>query len=182
MKMAARADRLEIALDNLNYEWSYVQLCKVIDYWYDGKSLYDAADLLNRNPDELLILIVDLAKRTILPHRRNGIGPNERICIFPSRMKAKKNGLRQLFVDSPVYIPFLDNNFIWYNSDILKFRVLWNNGQSIIKMAKVFKREIEEVLFLVIDQGNKEMIRPRNGGLLGAEASENEKRQFRLIV
>ncbi|MCY8025693.1 hypothetical protein [Bacillus sonorensis] len=182
MKMAVRADRLEIALDSLNYEWSYVQLCKLIDYWYDGKSLYDAADLLKRNPDELLILIVDLAKRRILPHRPYGIGPNARIWISPKMMKEKKNGVRQLFRESPVYISFIENNFLWYDQEIHKFRALWNQGQSIIKMAKIFKREIEEVLFLVIDQGNKEMIRPRNGGLLGEDATENEKRRFQIIV
>ncbi|TWM97925.1 hypothetical protein [Bacillus licheniformis] len=182
MKKTVRSDRLEIALDNLNYEWSYVQLCKLIDYWYDGKSLFDAADLLKRKPDEVMIIIVDFAKRRILPRRPYGIGPNARIWISPQMMKVKKNGLRKLFSESPVYIPFIENNFIWYSREILKFRALWNQGQSIIKMAKTFKREIEEVLFLVIDQGNKEMIHPRNGGLLGEEASEKEKRQFKLIV
>ncbi|MCY9225540.1 hypothetical protein MOF11_10825 [Bacillus haynesii] len=182
MKKTARADRLEIALDNLNYEWSYVQLCKLIDYWYDGKSLYDASDLLRRKPDELLILIVDLAKRRILPHRPYGIAANPRIWIGPQRMITKKNGVRQLFIESPVYIPFLENNFIWYEQELYKFKDLWNRGQSIIKIAKSFKREIEELLFLVIDQGNKGMIQPRNGGLLGEEASEQEKRRLKFIV
>lgn len=182
MNSTVRADRIEIAIENLNYEWSFVQLCKLIDYWYDGKSLYDAAELLKRKPDEVLLLIIDFAKRRVLPHRPYGIGPNARIWISPKMMKDKKNGVRQLFHESPVYIPFIESNFLWYDQEIHKFRALWDRGQSIIKIAKYFKREIEEVLFLVIDQGNKEMIQPRIGGLLGEEATENEKRQFRLIV
>ncbi|TWJ56199.1 hypothetical protein CHCC5023_1536 [Bacillus paralicheniformis] len=97
-------------------------------------------------------------------------------------MIAKKNAVRQLFCESPVYIPFLENNFIWYEQELYKFRDLWNRGESIIKIAKSFKREIEELLFLIIDQGNKGMIQPRNGGLLGEEASEQEKRRFKIIV
>lgn len=36
MSIAALADRLEIALVDLNFEWSLVQMRQVVDYWYDG--------------------------------------------------------------------------------------------------------------------------------------------------
>lgn len=33
MSVAVLADRLEIALTDLNFEWSLVQMRQVVDYW-----------------------------------------------------------------------------------------------------------------------------------------------------
>nr|WGE08321.1 hypothetical protein P5658_08105 [Bacillus subtilis] len=68
MSVAVLADRLEIALTDLNFEWSLVQMRQVVDYWYDGKSIYDMAELLNRKPDEIILLIVTLQELACSRH------------------------------------------------------------------------------------------------------------------
>nr|WEY97706.1 hypothetical protein P5641_08065 [Bacillus subtilis]WEY99816.1 hypothetical protein P5634_19200 [Bacillus subtilis]WGE05063.1 hypothetical protein P5640_23405 [Bacillus subtilis] len=68
MSVAVLADRLEIALTDLNFEWSLVQMRQVVDYWYDGKSIYDMAELLNRKPDEIILLIVTLQEAACSRH------------------------------------------------------------------------------------------------------------------
>ncbi|UHH06544.1 hypothetical protein LUM37_18545 [Bacillus subtilis] len=78
---AVRADRLEIALVDLNFEWSLVQMRQVVDYWYDGKSIYDMVELLNIKPDEIILLIVDFGRGRILPPRPYGLNANKKISI-----------------------------------------------------------------------------------------------------
>lgn len=108
MSVAVLADRLEIALTDLNFEWSLVQMRQVVDYWYDGKSIYDMAELLNRKPDEIILLIVDFARGRVLPPRPYGLNANKRISIKRTHLKGKKDNLRRFVQDSPVYIPFIE--------------------------------------------------------------------------
>lgn len=100
MSVAVLADRLEIALTDLNFEWSLVQMSQVVDYWYDGKSIYDMAELLNRKPDEIILLIVDFARGRVLPPRPYGLNANKRISIKRTHLKGKKDNLRRFVQDS----------------------------------------------------------------------------------
>ncbi|WP_258729602.1 hypothetical protein [Bacillus atrophaeus] len=174
MNHAVRADRLEFVLENMNFEWSIVQLRQVIDYWFEGKSIYDMSDLLKREIDELVILIVDMAKRRILLERPRGLRACGNIAITDKEMALKKSRVRHLFEDSPVYIPFIESNLLWYERDLIQFRKLWSEGQSIVEIAEYFGRNIEEIMFPILDQCRKELIEPREGGLLGKEATADD--------
>ncbi|BCU87745.1 hypothetical protein KOF112_30100 [Bacillus velezensis] len=44
--------------------------------------------------------------------------------------------LRYLFEESPVYIPFQELNFMFYDSEIRRFRELWAANESYLNIAK----------------------------------------------
>lgn len=180
MSIAVLADRLEIALTDLNFEWSLVQMRQVVDYWYDGKSIYDMAELLNREPDEIILLIVDFARGRVLPPRPYGLNANKRISIKRTHLKCKKDNLRRFVQDSPVYIPFIEKNFVWNDSEIKRFREMWEANESIICISEELNRDIDEVLFLVMDQASRDFIQPRRNGLLGKDATEHDLIRQRL--
>jgi hypothetical protein len=174
-------DRIEIALEDVNFEWSIVQLRKVLTYWFEGRSIRDMSELLKRSMDELILLIVDLAKKRILPHRSNGLGPCEAISISKDKFALKEKRIREeLLEDGPVYVVFQEKNFIWYEYEIKHFLTMWEEDESIIKIAEFFRREIEEVLFLVLNSAKEDLIVPRHSGLLGKEASERERKRHRI--
>ncbi|MCX4077529.1 hypothetical protein OQZ55_15130 [Bacillus subtilis] len=177
---AVRADRLEIALVDLNFEWSLVQMRQVVDYWYDGKSIYDMAELLNRKPDEIILLIVDFGRGRILPPRPYGLNANKKISIRKKLMEEKKKSLSRFLKDGPVYIPFLEKNFVWNDWGVKRFREMWGANESIICISKQLNRDIDEVLFLVMDQANRDFIQPRMNGLLGKDATEHDLIRQRL--
>lgn len=177
---AVRADRLEIALVDLNFEWSLVQMRQVVDYWYEGKSIYDMAKLLNRKPDEIILFIVDFGRGRILLSRPYGLNANNKIPIRKKLLEAKKEGLRRFLKEGPVYIPFLEKNFVWNDWEIKRFREMWEANDSIIWISKQLNRDIDEVLFLVIDQAGKDFIGPRKNGLLGKDATEHDLIRQRL--
>lgn len=61
-------------------------------------------------------------------------------------------------------------NFVWDKTEIRDFRVMWDEGKSIRQMAEALERDPDEVLILAIDQSKRELIQPRDGGLLGRMA------------
>ncbi|ALC80424.1 hypothetical protein [Bacillus gobiensis] len=169
-------DRLEIALEDTNFEWSLVQMRKTLTYWYEGRSIREMSELLIRPLEELLLLIVDFAKQRILPHRSNGLGPCEAIWISKNDFELKNKRIRELLKDGPVYIVFLESNFLWYEYEIKQFQCMWDKGESIVDISESFMREIEEVLFLTIHSAKQGLIDPRESGLLGKEASDRERK------
>ncbi|MDK4204415.1 hypothetical protein [Bacillus velezensis] len=164
MNQAVNAERFELALEDMNYEWSMVQLKKVVQYWHDGKSILDMSELLNRDSDEIILLVMDFARKNILPARKNGLRANNRIRISEKTMKEKMDRLRYLFEESPVYIPFQELNFMFYDSEIRHFRELWAANESYLNIAKELKRNEDETLFLIIDQAKRDLIEPRESG------------------
>ncbi|WP_278182405.1 hypothetical protein [Bacillus velezensis] len=67
MSQAVNAEPFELALEDMNYEWSMVQLKKVVQYWHDGKSILDMSELLNRDSDEIILLVMDFARKISCP-------------------------------------------------------------------------------------------------------------------
>nr|MDH3082516.1 helix-turn-helix domain containing protein [Bacillus subtilis] len=69
---------------------------------------------------------------------------------------------------------------MFYDSEIRLFRELWAANESYLNIAKELKRNEDETLFLIIDQAKKDLIEPRESGLLGKEASEDERNKQKL--
>ncbi len=54
-----------------------------------------------------------------------------------------------------------------YKHEITLVRKMWNEGISIIGIAKVVGRHLNEVAFLIMDQADQGYIKARKGGVLG---------------
>ncbi|ARK28763.1 hypothetical protein [Halalkalibacter krulwichiae] len=65
-----------------------------------------------------------------------------------------------------IYIPLDDIDWIWDEDELEAFRHMWAAGRSIEQIAKYFKRkDIDEIVVVVLDQARKDKIKPREGGV-----------------
>lgn len=64
---------LYTALADLDFTWYADEVTQVIRWWEDGIALGDMADRLGRNPDEVAILLIDLARSDKIKEREGGV-------------------------------------------------------------------------------------------------------------
>lgn len=53
-----------------NFRWELAQVREIIRLWDVGVPICDIADQTDRDPDEVAVLIIDLARREIISGRR----------------------------------------------------------------------------------------------------------------
>ncbi|OLP66047.1 hypothetical protein BACPU_11340 [Bacillus pumilus] len=165
-----------IILDHVNFEWTIVGLKRFLDYWYEGRSLREMSELFRRPEEEVLLLMIDFSKRLKIKERPNGVGANDPMYIKKGVMSAKKRELRKLFEDQPVYYACPQSDFIWEEKDIIAFRQMWKDHEPIRHIANRLARNVDEVLFLIIDQAELGVIEPRKGGAFGKEYKREKKK------
>lgn len=171
-----------IILDHVNFEWTIVGLKRFLDYWYEGRSIEEMAELFNRPSEEVLILLIDFSKRGKIKERPNGIGANESMYIKKSTMSYKKRDLRRLFEEQPVYYACPKNDFIWCERDIKAFWKMWQDHESVRHIANRLARKVDDVMLLIIDQAELGKIEPRKGGALGKEYKQHEKKKHSVAI
>lgn len=57
-----------------DFQWSQADVRRVIQFWDTGLPAQQIAELLGRDPDEVAVLIIDLARREIISGRREKKG------------------------------------------------------------------------------------------------------------
>lgn len=55
---------------SFNFRWEPAQVRRMIRLWDAGVPIYHMAELLSRDPDEVAVLVIDLARRSIIGERR----------------------------------------------------------------------------------------------------------------
>jgi len=80
LKLRPKAE-LYIACEEMDFSWNYKEIEKVIVWWGRGLSIEKMAQRLERDPDEVLILLVDLARKEKIGRRKNGIFGEERFYV-----------------------------------------------------------------------------------------------------
>lgn len=55
----------------------------------------------------------------------------------------------------------------WKESELLKFREMWNAGEHVKTIAKEFGKNKRSIALVVMDQAEQGEIEPRVGGLFG---------------
>jgi len=61
-----------IACINLNFDWIKSEISEVKTMWEQGFSVWDIAQAIARDPDEVTILIIDLARKGRVKPRSGG--------------------------------------------------------------------------------------------------------------
>lgn len=62
-----------------------------------------------------------------------------------------------------------ERKFIWEDAELREFRKMWEQGDSVNKMAKRFRCKEIDIAMLVLDQAEKKLIRSRPAGLIGGK-------------
>lgn len=60
-----------------------------------------------------------------------------------------------------------ERKFIWEDAELREFREMWEQGDSVNKMAKRFRCKEIDIAMVVLDQAEKKLIRSRPAGLIG---------------
>lgn len=60
-----------------------------------------------------------------------------------------------------------ERKFIWEDVELREFRKMWEQGDSVNKMAKRFRCKEIDIAMVVLDQAEKKLIRSRPAGLIG---------------
>jgi len=66
-------EELYIALSELDFSWYPDEVERVKKLWRYGLHIADIAEQLKRDPDEVAILIMDLARQKIIKPRKGGV-------------------------------------------------------------------------------------------------------------
>ncbi|WP_426826573.1 hypothetical protein [Bacillus pumilus] len=166
----------------MNFEWTILGLKRFLDYWYEGRSVDEMAELFNRPAEEVLLLMIDFSKRGKIKERPNGVGANDPMYIKKSVMMAKKRELRKLFEDQLVYYACPSSDFIWCERDIIAFREMWQDHEPIRHIANRLARKVDDILLLILDQAELGRIQPRKGGVFGKEDKQHEKKKHPVAI
>lgn len=65
--------KVYIACETLDFIWDEKDIKQIDQLWRDGYSIWDIAEQFDRDPDELLILLIDRAKRGRIKPRKGGV-------------------------------------------------------------------------------------------------------------
>lgn len=143
-----------LATEKFNHDWSREQLVTIVEMWCDGKSVSDISVHLNRDCDELGLLIMDLRelKPLLLPFRSHGfeeskpVDKNSKYKATITRLiNASEDGVYRMF-------SFLNVNFHWNNTQLSIFNKLWCQKKSIAEIADKLERSAFEVMILIVDK------------------------------
>lgn len=66
-----------------------------------------------------------------------------------------------------LYIALSELDFSWYPGEVEQVAQLWREGLHIADIAEKMKRDIDEVVILIMDLARRKMIGPRKNGALG---------------
>lgn len=66
--------KIYIALEDLDFIWDERDVYKVEALWKDGTSIWAIAEKMNRDPDEIAVLIMDLARKEKVSKGRGHVG------------------------------------------------------------------------------------------------------------
>jgi len=73
LKKCRPRERLYIACLDMDFSWFPAEVEKIINAWQVGKPIWEIAEELNRCPDEVAILFIDLARKGKIKSRPRGV-------------------------------------------------------------------------------------------------------------
>jgi len=65
-------ERLHVALDDLDFSWMPAEVERFRRYWAAGRSVYEIAERLGRDADEVALLAMDQARSGVIEKRPGG--------------------------------------------------------------------------------------------------------------
>lgn len=66
-----------------------------------------------------------------------------------------------------IYIACEDMEFVWREQDVAEVERMWHEGYDIRFIAKAVRRNIDEVVLLIMDRARQGLLMPRPTGVFG---------------
>lgn len=67
------------ALEDLNFLWNEDDLPAFREMWKDGRSVQEIADHFDRDPDEVVLLVIDQAREGKIKRRSTGLSGKDKV-------------------------------------------------------------------------------------------------------
>lgn len=67
------AEKIIIANDDINHDWTETQANYAVKFWNDGWDVWDMAKVLKRHVDEVAIFLIDRARKGYIQERPGGV-------------------------------------------------------------------------------------------------------------
>jgi len=71
--MTEKRQKVYIACETLDFIWDEKDVEVIERMWSSGLSIYDMARSFNRDPDEVVVLIIDRSRRGSIKPRKGGV-------------------------------------------------------------------------------------------------------------
>lgn len=81
-----------------------------------------------------------------------------------------------------MYIACEDMDFIWREQDVAEVERLWREGYDIHFIAKSVRRNIDEVVLLIIDRARQGLLKPRPTGVFGQMEVEDANQSTEQLL
>lgn len=160
-----------IALEDLNMDWTVGEIGKSVSLWLQGYSIHEISNQLDRDPDDLVVLIIDfevtLRGYNFFLARKNGVLESPPVTMSYHVSKKFQRFLSENKKGYTALTNAIKVNFFWDENEFRIFRTLWNSGASIQTIAKKFKRSELDIVLLILDRARNGYIAPRKDGLEG---------------
>lgn len=66
-------EQLYIALEDLDFSWTLEEIEQALQKWNEGLHIGDIAEEMQREEDEVFLLLLDQARKGVIQYRENGI-------------------------------------------------------------------------------------------------------------
>lgn len=171
---------LYLALELTNLHFSSKEIYDILKFWSGGLSIFKISELINRDVDEVALLLLDLAENTkLIPKRQFGLLESPPVNLSTSYYKTLSQFENKHFED---YMVFRDYELIWDERDVVRFEELWKNKTSLPEISKVLKRPVIEVVILLFDRAIQEKIQPLPGRRTLLDAITQSSRTFKTTA
>lgn len=181
--MSQERRAIYIVLEDMNFHWPAKDIETVLRLWNEGMSINYIGKQVERDVDEISLLLVELAER-----HRGKVFRRNRGVLVSSEINLKKISqyYKRLlrFLDKypdgyKLFETWYNIDFVWDEREVLRFEEMWNKGISFQEIFAVLKRNEIDCLLLLFDRVRKGSIHPREGGLDGWK-KQPEKEQKKL--
>ena len=103
-----------VACQELNFIWDLVDVIRFDQMWKDGLSIIEIAEKFDRDPDEIVILIIDRAQQFKIKSRENSVTQKKKKSENKRKMMVKKINvpkLRELYMKPELTIYDIADHF-----------------------------------------------------------------------
>lgn len=161
--------KIYVVLDDINFTWTKFEIKQILNLWNKGKSIHYISTSIQREVDEIALLIMDLGEypKCYFLQRDNGVNESNPVCANRYYRIKIENLLNSINEEYKMFEEFYEVDFIWDEYEVYEFDRMWNFGVSIQKISKKLKRNIIDCVLLLFDRSRKNFINSRDGGLKG---------------
>ncbi|MGC3792011.1 hypothetical protein [Priestia aryabhattai] len=146
-----------IALEDIDFQWSFTEIKLTIALWDEGRSFFFICKCLERHEYEVILLVMELLDRRLIYERGRGVFTSPPT-VLDNPMTSRRNMNMHLFEEG--HVVFEQKDFLFDEVQAATFDQLWKQGLSLQEIAKALrcKSKKNKIIFLMMDRSLRKKI------------------------